>query len=112
MHGLHSIHSLNSIYCMADFTLHYACQVVPTSCFHEPVCMEEKMNRLQASACGMTLALAASVIPVLLPAHPGSGNHPISNHPSVTDSEKAIQAVLNAQLLAWNRGDIEGFMDG
>lgn len=26
--------------------------------------------------------------------------------------EKAIRAVLDAQVAAWNRGDIEGFMDG
>ena len=25
---------------------------------------------------------------------------------------KAIQAVLDAQVAAWNRGDIEGFMEG
>src|SRR3989449_5576041 len=27
-------------------------------------------------------------------------------------SEAAIRAVLNAQAAAWNRGDIEGYMDG
>ncbi len=31
---------------------------------------------------------------------------------SDTTSEAAIRAVLNAQRDAWNRGDIEGYMDG
>ena len=29
-----------------------------------------------------------------------------------TDAQSAIQAVLDAQRDAWNRGDIEGYMDG
>jgi len=29
-----------------------------------------------------------------------------------TDVEKAIRAVLDAQVVAWNSGDIEGFMEG
>jgi len=28
------------------------------------------------------------------------------------DSESAIRAVLDAQAAAWNRGDVEGYMDG
>jgi beta-aspartyl-peptidase (threonine type) len=31
---------------------------------------------------------------------------------SSADSRKVIQTVLDQQLLAWNRGDLEGFMDG
>ena len=32
--------------------------------------------------------------------------------PPESDSVAEIQAVLNRQVEAWNRGDLEGFMDG
>src|SRR5437867_270708 len=35
-----------------------------------------------------------------------------SNSNTKTKTETAIRAVLDAQAVAWNRGDIEGYMDG
>ena len=37
---------------------------------------------------------------------------PVQSNRSDTTSEAAIRAVLDAQRDAWNRGDIEGYMDG
>lgn len=34
------------------------------------------------------------------------------NNPRNVESVTAIRAVLDAQVTAWNRGDIEGYMDG
>lgn len=39
-------------------------------------------------------------------------NHVSSKEPAPTDPGPAIRAVLNSQVAAWNRGDIEGFMAG
>jgi|SRR6516165_5644746 beta-aspartyl-peptidase (threonine type) len=32
--------------------------------------------------------------------------------PSPAESKKAIRKVLDAQVIAWNKGDLSGFMDG
>jgi ketosteroid isomerase-like protein len=56
----------------------------------------------------MILSLALSVFALIL-----SGC--VSNRDAKTDEAQvasAVQAVLNAQQAAWNRGDIDGFMDG
>jgi ketosteroid isomerase-like protein len=37
---------------------------------------------------------------------------PVYSQTKAAKDAKAIQAVLDAQCAAWNRGDIEGFMDG
>src|SRR3954469_18478964 len=49
----------------------------------------------------MTLLLVLLLLPAF--AFPDTGENKKS---------KAIRAVLDAQVAAWNRGDIEGFMDG
>jgi ketosteroid isomerase-like protein len=49
------------------------------------------------SAC-----LALLVLPAVLLAQP----------PAAGDAQKAIRAVLDAQVVAWNKGDLEGFMAG
>ena len=35
-----------------------------------------------------------------------------SSAPADADAEIAIRSVLQAQAAAWNRGDIDGYMDG
>jgi uncharacterized protein (TIGR02246 family) len=35
-----------------------------------------------------------------------------ANASAAPDAAREIRAVLNAQVAAWNRGDIDGFMDG
>ena len=68
------------------------------------------MNSLRAAICALAVALISSMVPTLIRTQAAS--HPAPGGPRSSDSEKAIQAVLDAQLLAWNRGDIDGFMDG
>jgi ketosteroid isomerase-like protein len=46
--------------------------------------------------------VALLVLPVALAAQPGGDGDP----------QKAIRAVLDAQVVAWNKGDLEGFMAG
>jgi beta-aspartyl-peptidase (threonine type) len=45
---------------------------------------------------------ALLVLPAALLAQPGDGG----------EARKAIRAVLDAQVVAWNKGDLEGFMAG
>ena len=48
-------------------------------------------------------------IPVLF----GLSTSAIAQRPNLSGkAEAAIRAVLNAQAAAWNRGDVEGYMDG
>jgi uncharacterized protein (TIGR02246 family) len=53
-------------------------------------------------------------VPSLLANTPDSKKNARNEKPfqRSADSREAIQAVLDRQLLAWNRGDLEGFMDG
>ena len=51
------------------------------------------------------LVLAASLLLLL-------GVAASSGQTKAAKDAKAIQAVLDAQVAAWNRGDIEGFMEG
>jgi ketosteroid isomerase-like protein len=37
---------------------------------------------------------------------------PFANGSRAADASAEIRAVMNAQVAAWNRGDIDGFMDG
>jgi beta-aspartyl-peptidase (threonine type) len=50
----------------------------------------------------LTACLALLVLPAALAAQPGGEDA----------SRKAIRAVLDAQVVAWNKGDLEGFMAG
>src|SRR5688572_18720137 len=61
------------------------------------------------------------IITLLLAAPALGATQPMANHLKPKDSNPesreaktliAIRAVLDAQVAAWNRGDIEGFMDG
>jgi len=54
---------------------------------------------------GYRIVLAASFLFLL-------GLTSASGQTKAARDAKAIQAVLDAQVAAWNRGDIEGFMDG
>jgi ketosteroid isomerase-like protein len=40
------------------------------------------------------------------------GPPPLQANTSYSKTEAAIRAVLDAQAAAWNRGDLEGYMDG
>lgn len=54
----------------------------------------------------MTAVLPITVIALRQPAVPQA------NRPHTSNLDSAIRAVLDAQRDAWNRGDIEGYMDG
>ena len=56
--------------------------------------------KLSSSACLLTILFAASVVLALPSTEPDNS------------TEAAIRAVLEAQAAAWNRGDLEGYMDG
>ena len=61
--------------------------------------MKQHTQRAAGWACGLLLVTAACV----------------STPDSAKDNEQAVaavRAVLEAQAAAWNRGDIEGYMDG
>jgi ketosteroid isomerase-like protein len=60
------------------------------------------MNRTNkwASACILSVTFLASFVPVR------------GDDASSADAKKAIQAVLDDQVVAWNRGDLEAFMAG
>jgi beta-aspartyl-peptidase (threonine type) len=55
----------------------------------------------------LTAALSAAV--VFVAGYQGCGRMSETQH---EESVAAVRAVLDAQVAAWNRGDIEGFMDG
>jgi len=56
------------------------------------------------------LAAFAFTSAVVIPASPAA---PRAHHrQNGANDSGAIQAVLDAQIAAWNRGDVEGFMDG
>ena len=59
------------------------------------------MNRTQH----LLSALAICATLFVIPATP-------QKRPQATSAEAAIRAVLDVQVAAWNRGDIEGFMQG
>jgi ketosteroid isomerase-like protein len=65
------------------------------------------MKRPLVFIAGTVLILAASMLPG------ADARQSVANH-SRRDSKivAAIRAVLDAQVAAWNRGDIEGFMEG
>jgi ketosteroid isomerase-like protein len=62
-----------------------------------------KPNRLNSLAIVMLLALASAASPVGLAQ---------SNSSYDIKAADAIKAVITAQAAAWNRGDLEGYMDG
>lgn len=61
-----------------------------------------------------TLLLIAAVVLCLGATALASGQEERAAKPSKREAKEiaAIRAVLDAQVAAWNRGDIEGFMDG
>jgi len=71
------------------------------------------MDTLRVATCALNVVLlgllASGRVVQAQPASPSG----ITSHTSASGgSKKAIQAVLDAQLRAWNRGDIDGFMAG
>ncbi|HYV24662.1 MAG TPA: hypothetical protein VE969_05445, partial [Pyrinomonadaceae bacterium] len=64
------------------------------------------LRRSPAANCAAAIGFA---ILMLLSLSPSVIAQP-SNNPG--KAEAAIRAVLDAQAAAWNRGDIEGYMDG
>jgi ketosteroid isomerase-like protein len=56
--------------------------------------------KLSLSACLLTIVFAAGLVLALPSTKPDNS------------TEAAIRAVLDAQAAAWNRGDLEGYMDG
>ncbi|HEX8708056.1 MAG TPA: nuclear transport factor 2 family protein [Pyrinomonadaceae bacterium] len=62
----------------------------------------------------ITAALAvAALVPALAPAQQdGPARSQPGRRTRQTKVIDAVRAVLDAQVSAWNRGDIEGFMDG
>ena len=73
--------------------------------------MHKKMTGIYLAATILSGVLAA---PFLLANAPRSNKNIQQEKtlPLAEDSAKAIHAVLDQQLLAWNRGDLEGFMAG
>lgn len=71
------------------------------------------MNRRKQSVRVITLAIVAALSVFEAHAAPGPRNHHLESGTSKQqDWKAAIQAVLDAQIVAWNRGDIDGFMAG
>ncbi len=61
-------------------------------------------------SCG--LALAASTLSACTAARVPSGAASAMTPRATEDAQRAIRAVLDAQVGDWNAGDIRGFMDG
>ncbi len=59
----------------------------------------------------LVAALAASVSVLGVAAH-AQQNHAASRSRRDARAVRAVRAVLDAQVAAWNRGDIDGFMEG
>jgi ketosteroid isomerase-like protein len=60
----------------------------------------------------MRLILATFLSLMIPSAGSAVGPPPLQTNISESKTEAAIRAVLDAQAAAWNRGDIEGYMDG
>ena len=58
------------------------------------------------------LPAAILLLPFTLPAVLSASARLSATRPSPQPAEAAIRSVLNAQVAAWNRGDIDGFMQG
>jgi ketosteroid isomerase-like protein len=62
---------------------------------------------------GRGALIAISLLAMLLLAAGGSGRGPAGQAPGTgPGAEAAIRGVLEAQASAWNRGDLEGFLEG
>ncbi|HVQ39690.1 MAG TPA: nuclear transport factor 2 family protein [Pyrinomonadaceae bacterium] len=57
-------------------------------------------------------SLAAALIVVSIVPLAARGQHSPKSNPRASRTVAAIEAVLNAQRDAWNRGDVEGYMAG
>ena len=76
-------------------------------------CGEFKMRRLTKGSLlpGLTLSvLIACVYLCVVAQKPAPTSRPLSKRDAKTIAE--VRAVLDAQRDAWNRGDVEGYMDG
>ncbi|MDQ1612189.1 MAG: hypothetical protein QOG00_2120 [Pyrinomonadaceae bacterium] len=56
--------------------------------------------------------LAMALVVVLVSTQFACASRPGASEQGQAENEKAIRAVLDAQAAAWNRGDVEGYMDG
>ena len=63
------------------------------------------MKRYLPSLVAVFVVLAALLVALPLGAAPDKSNYDIK-------AANSIKAVLDAQAAAWNRGDLEGYMDG
>jgi uncharacterized protein (TIGR02246 family) len=72
-----------------------------------------EMNLQRFGTLMMTSILIAVLAAPLLQSATRDRNQSVGKAaPASRDSQKSIQAVLDAQIVAWNHGDIEGFMAG
>jgi ketosteroid isomerase-like protein len=60
----------------------------------------------------MRLVLAKFLGLVILFAGSSVSSAPLQTNSNVAKTKAAIRAVLDAQAAGWNRGDLEGYMDG
>jgi ketosteroid isomerase-like protein len=67
------------------------------------------MNIKLSAARSVWLAIALAVVSTQFACARGGGGE---SEKGQAESAAAIRAVLDAQAAAWNRGDVEGYMDG
>ena len=60
--------------------------------------------------CFVVIILTLAHLPVSGTPRPSSQSKAVSSHDATIIT--AVRAVLDAQVAAWNRGDIDGFMEG
>lgn len=65
----------------------------------------------RASSIGVVFALLFLILMVFGLRSCAEGARQPDN-PATDETMKAVRAVLDAQVAAWNRGDVDGFMDG
>ena len=68
------------------------------------------MKRMCTFIAAVSLIVTACVTVIASGQQAGTATGKLSKKDAETIA--AVRAVLDAQILAWNRGDIEGFMDG
>jgi ketosteroid isomerase-like protein len=72
-----------------------------------PANMQPKLQPSKALFLLAALTLGLSGLPAVVPAQAAD-----SSPRSATSAEQAIRGVLDGQVAAWNRGDLDGFMQG
>jgi uncharacterized protein DUF4440 len=114
MHAVHSTNANNSIYCMACAAYLNRAIELQQGHFLASSINGGSMNCARSAnrvAVFTLVVILAAVIPLLA----GSRGHDHNAAKAATASRdwtKPIQTVLDAQIAAWNRGDIEAFMAG